>query len=139
MSLFVWNKQYALGHKEIDEQHQRLFQMADELHRAMMERRGKEALSGLLKRLLDYTVYHFGAEEKLMRETAYPAYLQHRNEHLELTRIATQHQQKLLKGEGSVSIEVLQFLSDWLQVHIGGSDQKVAMHLKNCRKPVAVG
>jgi hemerythrin len=130
MSLFVWKPEYSVGCTEIDEQHQQLFHIADELHRAMMERRGREALAGILKRLLAYTTYHFGNEERLMRETAYPLYLQHHLEHEKLTNVALEHQRKVLAGESALSIDVLQFLSNWLRIHIGASDQKLAAHLK---------
>jgi hemerythrin len=131
MSLFLWKRDYSVGCTEIDDQHQQLFHLADELHRAMMERRGKEALAGILKRLLAYTTYHFANEERLMRETGYPLYLEHRIQHEKLTKIAMEHQRKMTSGESPLSVDVLQFLSDWLKVHIGQSDQKLAAHLKN--------
>jgi len=130
MSLFVWKRDYSVDCPEIDEQHQQLFHIADELHRAMLERRGREALAGILKRLVAYTTYHFASEERLMRETGYPLYLQHRAEHEKLTKIAQEHQQTMLSGKSTLSVEVLQFLSDWLRTHIGKSDQKLAAHLK---------
>ncbi|HTS74990.1 MAG TPA: bacteriohemerythrin [Bryobacteraceae bacterium] len=130
MSLFAWNPAYSVGCAEIDEQHQQLFQMADDLHRAMLERRGKETIGGLLKRLVAYTVYHFSAEERQMKQSGFPNYIEHHAEHVKLTQRVVEYQEKVLKGETSVSIEVLQFLSDWLKHHIQGSDQKVGAHLK---------
>jgi len=131
MSLFAWNPAYSVGCAEIDEQHQQLFKMADDLHCAMMDRRGKEALDGLLKSLVSYTVYHFATEERKMSESGYPNYLQHRTEHVKLTDRVLEYQQKVLSGEKPMSIEVMQFLSDWLKHHIQGSDQKLSAHLKS--------
>jgi hemerythrin len=54
--------------------------MADELHRAMLEHRGKESVGGLVKRLAAYTRYHFAGEERMMEETGYTGYLAHRRE-----------------------------------------------------------
>ncbi|HUA84170.1 MAG TPA: bacteriohemerythrin [Bryobacteraceae bacterium] len=130
MSLFTWNPAYSVGCVEIDKQHQQLFKMADDLHRAMVERHGKEAIAGLLKRLVDYTVYHFSAEEQRMTESGYPHYQQHHAEHVKLTERVLDYQKKVLSGETAVSIEVLRFLSDWLKHHIQGSDQQVGAHLK---------
>lgn len=130
MSLFAWNPAYSVGCAEIDEQHQQLFRMADELHSAMMERRGKDVLAGLLKRLVAYTKYHFATEERRMTESGYPQYTQHHAEHVKLTEKVVDYQDKVLRGETAMSIEVMNFLSDWLKHHIQGSDQKLSAHLR---------
>ena len=130
MSLFNWNPAYSVGCDEIDQQHKQLFQLADDLHRAMSEGRAKKALAGLLKRLVDYTAYHFSTEERRMTESGYPNYVQHHAEHVKLTERVLEYQKKVLSGETAVSIEVLQFLSDWLKHHIQASDQKLSVYLK---------
>jgi len=131
MSLFVWNDSYSVGSVEIDGQHQKLFNMADELHRAMSEGRGKEALSGLLQRLVAYTRHHFAYEERAMRDHAYPGYLQHRMEHEKLTGQVLEFQNKVARGQATVTIEIMKFLSDWLRHHIQVSDQKLATYIKS--------
>ncbi|HML17250.1 MAG TPA: bacteriohemerythrin [Bryobacteraceae bacterium] len=130
MSLFAWSPQYSVGCAEIDQQHQKLFKMADDLHQAMSERRGRAVITDLLKRLIDYTVYHFATEEKRMQESGYPNYPQHRVEHVKLTDRVMAFQKKVVSGETMISIDVLQFLSDWLKHHIGESDQKLGTHLR---------
>jgi hemerythrin-like metal-binding protein len=135
MSLFVWKRDYAVGCAEVDEQHERLFHMADELHRAMLERRGKEALASLLKRLLAYTEYHFASEERLMQETGYTGYLPHRREHVKLTEQVLEYQNRMSGGESQIAIDLMKFLSDWLKHHIQGSDVKFAAHLKSRLRP----
>jgi hemerythrin len=128
-NLFAWNPAYTVGCAEIDQQHQQLFAMAGDLHKAMMERRGKEVLADLLKRLVAYTKYHFSTEERRMQESGYPHYMQHRTEHVKLTQQVIEFEEKVRKGEAAVSIEILKFLSDWLTHHIQRSDQKLASHL----------
>jgi hemerythrin len=134
MSLFVWKTEYSVGCVNIDREHEQLFHIADELHRAMMERRGKEILDGLLKRLIAYTSYHFGNEERLMHDSAYPLYLQHRIEHAKLTAQVLDYQKRLLDGGTILSVDVMNFLSAWLKHHIQGSDQKLSAHLsRSCK------
>jgi hemerythrin len=130
MSLFVWNQSYSVGHAEIDEQHKQLFQMADDLHAAMLEGRGKEALSGLFTRLITYTRHHFSCEERIMRENAYPGYVQHHMEHEKLTQQVLDLQKKVASGKATVTMEIMQFLSDWLRNHIQVNDQKVSAYIK---------
>jgi hemerythrin-like metal-binding protein len=130
VTLFAWNDQYSVGYSEIDDQHKKLFQMADELHRAMLDGRGKEAISGLLQRLILYTRRHFESEEAVMRRHGYPAYVEHHLEHVKLTDRVLAFQSKVARGETTVTIEVMQFLSDWLRHHIKVADQKVAAYIR---------
>src|SRR5579872_2702553 len=81
MSLFAWSDDYLLGRAEFDEQHKQLFRMADELDNAVLENRGPESQIGLYGRLVTYLRRHFDNEELLMRESAYPLYVQRHLEH----------------------------------------------------------
>ncbi len=46
MAAFVWSDQYRVDIREIDEQHQRLFQLASGLNDAMGSGRAKRSFSG---------------------------------------------------------------------------------------------
>lgn len=72
MSIFQWKEEFSVDHAEIDTQHKRLFQLAGDLHAAMTEGKGKEALSKTLSNLIDYTKHHFACEERLMQLHDYP-------------------------------------------------------------------
>jgi hemerythrin len=137
MSLFVWDEKYSVGHPDIDAQHKLLFKMADDLHTAMTEGRGKEALSGLFSRLVTYTRHHFSAEENIMRENGYPGYVQHHMEHEKLTRQVMDLQRNVASGKATVTIEIMQFLSDWLRNHIQINDQKISVFIKKRKSEIA--
>ena len=130
MSPFEWKAEYSVGCAEIDRQHQQLFAMAGELHRAMLESHASDVLTGLLNKLVDYTKYHFASEERQMRHFAFPDYERHRQEHAELTSQVLEYQQKVMSGKVGASIGVMQFLADWLKRHIQQSDQKLGAHLR---------
>lgn len=104
--------------------------MANDLHTAMLEGKGKAALAGLFNRLVTYTRHHFSSEERIMRENGYPGFMQHHMEHEKLTQEVLELQKKVASGNGAITVEVMQFLSDWLRNHIQISDQKVASHIK---------
>ena len=72
--MFQWSTDYAVGIRQVDEEHQQLFVLAERLHRAMLEGNGKAILVDLLARLVDYTCYHFAHEEQLMERIGYPGY-----------------------------------------------------------------
>ena len=118
-----------VGQVEIDTQHKRLFQLADQLHAAMTAGKGKEILSKTLADLIDYTKRHFASEERLMQRFHYPEYAKHKALHDKLTAQVVQFQQDFASGSVPVTIQLLQFLKDWLQHHIGETDRKIALFL----------
>lgn len=130
MSLFKWNDSYSVGHTDIDNQHKRLFELADLLHNAMSSGKGKEVLSKTLTDLVGYTKYHFSSEEKLMQKCQYPEYNQHKQAHDELTAKVIEFQKAFETSRAVLTIDLMQFLRDWLQHHIGETDKKVASYLK---------
>ncbi|MBI5092471.1 MAG: hemerythrin family protein [Candidatus Hydrogenedentes bacterium] len=81
MSILVWDEKYSVGISEIDRQHQRLIQMINDLHEALVAERGQQALTEIVGRMLDYTIYHFAAEETLLKNNGYALYDAHQQEH----------------------------------------------------------
>ncbi len=130
MSLFQWKDEYSVGHLEIDSQHKRLFQFAEELHSAMASGKGKDVLSKTLANLISYTKVHFATEERLMQQYHYPEYAQHKQSHDQLTSQVVQFQKEFEASRSSMTVQIMQFLKDWLVHHIGQTDKKIAAFLK---------
>ena len=84
-ALFQWDDSYSVKVGAMDGQHRKLFDLINELHRAMRAGRGKEVTGVILHRLIDYTLHHFSAEEKLLEKHNYPGLVAHRAEHKALT------------------------------------------------------
>jgi len=129
MSLFVWDAKYSVDINEIDRQHKRLFGLFNELYEAMQEGHADDVIDNVLSRIVDYTAYHFETEEKLFAQYGYHDAAAHRAEHAKLTEQVTTLVQKLEAGDVHVSLATLKLLSDWLNNHILGSDQKYAPFL----------
>ena len=130
MSLFQWDESYSVGHSEIDAQHKRLFQLADDMNTAMAAGKGKQLLSQTLANLINYTKGHFSSEERLMQRYNYPEYLQHKAEHDKLTAQVLAFQNDFSAGRTMLSIDLMLFLKNWLSHHIGQIDRKVASYIK---------
>jgi hemerythrin len=128
--MFEWKSQYSVHIPSIDGQHQNLFRMAEELYTAMAAGQGKPALARILDRLVQYTTVHFAHEERLMSLHRYPALADHVAEHRALTQQVVDFQADFETGKALMTIQVLQFLKDWLKHHIAESDQKYAPFLK---------
>jgi hemerythrin-like metal-binding protein len=131
MSLLTWSSAFSVGVKEIDDQHKKLVDMANRLNDAMQIGQGKEALAKILNELVDYTVYHFGTEEKLMDKHQYPNQVAHKGEHKKLIAEVSAFKGKFDKGDAAITSEIMNFLRDWLTKHILQSDKLFAKDLNS--------
>jgi hemerythrin len=122
--MFEWKDEYSVHIHSIDAQHQNLFRMAGELHSAMLAGQAKSVMGKVLDRLVQYTAMHFAHEERLMRQRNYPGFELHKVEHDVLTRKVLQFQADFRSGTTIITVQLLQFLRDWLENHIKGSDTK---------------
>jgi hemerythrin-like metal-binding protein len=128
--MFEWQPQYSVNIPSIDGQHQNLFRLAGELHAAMSAGKGKAAVSQTLDRLVQYTKVHFAHEERLMSSHGYPDLAAHLAQHRGLTQKVMDFQADFEKGKALMTVQILQFLNDWLRHHIAESDKKYAPFMK---------
>jgi len=116
----------------LDTDHQKLVKMLNDLYAAMMGGHGKESLGKILDELTGYTKVHFAHEEHFFAQTNYPEAAAHKKEHDDLTRQVLEVQQKYKAGAtGTLSIDVMNFLKNWLLKHIMGSDKKYGPYLNS--------
>jgi hemerythrin len=123
MAFIDWKESYNTGVGPIDEQHQRLVELINELHSAMKQAKSKEVIGEVISELAKYTQYHFTDEEKYMQRANYPKLLEHKKEHDDFVAHVSDYKGRFDRGEVMLSIDVLNFLQDWLVDHIEGSDQ----------------
>ena len=130
MPLLEWNDKMSVGVREIDAEHKNLVSMLNNLYDGMQSGKAQEALAKVLDELISYTASHFAHEERLFAQTGYPAADGHIAEHRALTKQALEVQSKYKAGAtAALSMEVLNFLRNWLVNHIQGSDRKYGPHL----------
>ena len=129
MALLQWTSQLSLNIKEVDLQHMKLVDLVNELDQAMRSGRGKDVVGKVLDRLVDYTSYHFGAEERLMEKHAYTGLERHKQEHVAFVKKVVDFRSGYAQGKSGLSINVMTFLSDWLVSHIKGTDRQYAPHM----------
>jgi hemerythrin len=127
--LFPWNDTYSVRIGIIDMQHRNLVNIINELHQAMGAGQGKDKLAQILSRLIKYTQTHFATEEKFMESRGYPDYTQHKAEHDRLAATVVDFQNKFLRNEIGLTVDIMGFLKDWLVKHILGCDQKYVTFL----------
>jgi hemerythrin len=82
--MIYWKEDYRLGVDLIDQQHQKLFQIAEDIYNLLKNNLYTDKydkILSLLSELKDYTIFHFRSEEEYMSQIGYRKLLSHRVEH----------------------------------------------------------
>ncbi|MBT3634539.1 MAG: hemerythrin family protein [Candidatus Marinimicrobia bacterium] len=131
MALVEWKEAYTVNIIEIDTQHKKLVDLINELHAALISGTGTKVLNKILNDLVNYTLYHFDTEEKFFDLYEYPESAEHKKAHKDLVQQVAALQKKHNDGEKVLTIDVMNFLRDWLQDHIVGTDKKFGPFLNS--------
>ncbi len=128
--LMVWGPKLATGISEVDDQHKKLVGMVNQLHRAMKMKMGAAEAGNILTELAEYTVYHFGHEEALFERHGYPEAGNHKRAHDKLVAQVLEFQKGFQEGEAALTMDLMDFLKNWLQNHILETDMKYVPFLQ---------
>lgn len=129
-----WNDKYSLGLAEIDEQHKMLFDLINKLWVLTIKPGSAKEMEQVLNALEQYTIAHFTAEETLMRMVDYPDFEQHKGSHKAFVNKVAEEKRKLAE-KGTIGLEILHFLRDWLVNHILSEDKTYAAYYIQQQKP----
>ncbi|MCQ8105205.1 bacteriohemerythrin [Methylomonas sp. SURF-2] len=131
MSIITWNDQLNVGIATVDQQHQKLVEILNQLDEAVALGYKHKKILQLVDELIDYTRYHFQEEEGLMLQPAYDAamYQKHKSEHDEFIRKVVREREAAIDNPDAVSNELLDFLVAWIMDHILYSDKQMALAL----------
>jgi hemerythrin-like metal-binding protein len=124
--LIVWTNKYSVGCNYIDDQHKKLVQIINELNSAFLSSSERSIISKVLQELVDYTKYHFEAEEKLMEKYGYPNLENHKKIHKQFVDKVVEFSKRYELGDDVVGYDMLNYLKDWLLNHIMGTDTDYA-------------
>jgi len=129
MPLLIWGPMFEVGVQQIDTQHRKLFDLANELADAVRAGNGRIPLGKILNELTTYTQTHFSSEEHLMVQSGYPATAEHKAYHQELITQVSDYKRAFLAGDIGIVDSTLQFFTDWLAKHIMETDKALARDL----------
>lgn len=107
----------------IDEQHQNIVSIINEINDSLKHGAPIEQLVQLLENLISFTNFHFKTEERLMDEFNYIEVLEHKKTHEQLLNELSYLKTKFVQGGELV---LLQKIKDWFALHIMNSDKPLA-------------
>lgn len=123
MALIKWSDDLSVNVDLFDKHHKKFIDLMNELHDAMSCGKAEEVVGKTVKEMVDYAKYHFGEEERMMRERHYRGYSQHKVEHDKFVKQIQEFSDRLEAGKASISMGVLSYLRDWWVSHILSTDR----------------
>ena len=130
MAFYSWKQEYSVGNDLMDEQHQVLIEMINKLHDAMKIGKGNVEAGHIVTEMIDYSVMHFSMEEELMKKFAFTGLSDHKIEHKAFMTKADEFRKQINTGSFTLSMEVANFLKDWLTNHILVNDMAYSKVVK---------
>lgn len=128
------------GVEEIDAQHRHLLDLADRLEHTIARSNEQATMAavmnemdtvrGVIAELVEYASYHFDTEERYMRDSAYPEYEQHHEEHVRTAEMIHHWAYFWQKSRDRFSVEIADFINDFWNSHVLEYDRKLCEFLK---------
>lgn len=122
----AWKPYYSVGDPALDDEHQQIIKLIDELYASMAASQENAKTRVILDRLVRYTMTHFQHEEQAMQACDYPDFEAHKAVHDRM-------RQRTLDLRANVSLvmgrDLLYFLKDWWTNHIQAEDKEYAPYM----------
>lgn len=126
-----WDQSYSVGINTFDQHHQNILKLLNTLEEsAKTEGTSSAQVIDALKELLDYSVYHFNAEERELQAYNYPNLQQQKNEHKKFTAKIENFSAMYLAGSEPNVSDVIDFLRKWILTHIHEVDKNYGSFLQ---------
>lgn len=122
MTFMPWKDAYLTGIPQVDEEHRAIFALLDRLHRSIEDGSARVVGGEILAELTAYAEQHFALEEGMMQAVDYAGLADHRRQHHEARSAIHQFRNDHLDGRKVLGRDVAEFLKDWLDRHILGTD-----------------
>jgi len=129
VTLLTWDQTCSVGVRAMDDQHGILMDTMNDLRLALVAGCGREKVSELLDRLIEFTRMHFWSEEQLMEHAGFPGLEEHRAEHHRMLAEMLHAAHRIQYGEAAQTRELLCCLRDQYAGHIEELDGKYGVLL----------
>ncbi|ABX42264.1 bacteriohemerythrin [Lachnoclostridium phytofermentans] len=124
--MFEMKPEYMTGITMIDEEHQKLFELADQLYDLLNNdfiHDKFDYIVEVINGLKEYAKKHFKDEEEYMMSINYKRLFSHKIEHQAfLEKMEGLDLESIDEDQKQTCLELLGFVSDWLVNHILGND-----------------
>jgi len=128
MSLIEWKDEFKLGVPSVDHEHQELIELINSLGELMAAKGSYQVVVESLGEIYAQISGHFALEEKVMRDSHYPLYEDHKADH-EILLDELLDIMDNVEDDGSYDAGALATgLDRWFSEHFGTHDAKLHHH-----------
>jgi hemerythrin-like metal-binding protein len=131
MNKIIWEEKMSVGIQIIDIQHKTLIDSINEFYNAIGGSSHNDLTHKLLKKMKEYSIFHFNSEEALLKKHAYPEFDGHKKEHQNFISKIDDIDKRVKSGQMVLSLELTSFIKSWLTNHILVIDKKYSAYLKS--------
>lgn len=132
--MIKWKEEYKIGIEMVDQQHRRLFEIAEEGQGLLFLPRHMDKydeIIHIIEELRDYTKIHFESEEKLMQSILYSKLFSHKVEHDDfIEKIYSINLIEMDEDQNKYLLSILEFVVTWILEHIREKDVLLAKEYK---------
>jgi len=125
---FIWDPKYSVGIKSIDTQHQRFFEIINEIYDLVRKVYfTKEDLLKVIEELKKYAEIHLSYEEKYFKEFKYLSAKDHITAHNVLRQKIKDYLLDVQKPDTvpeTLAADIAEFTKNWLSEHILNLDHQ---------------
>lgn len=127
--MFELKDEYLTGIEEVDKEHRRLFEIADQAYHVLNDDfivDKYDNIRHILEELYQYTKTHFAHEEAYMEKINYKRIYSQKIQHRAfIAKLESYADEELEEGQDEKLSEILNFLVDWLVNHIMKMDKRI--------------
>lgn len=123
--MYELKSQYFTGIEAIDEQHSRIFKLADDAYKLLKDENKlfkEDDLANIIRGLQDYAKYHFSEEEAYMEKMGFKEISKQVEQHkwflYEVNRLSEKLSEVSLGNQDALIEKTLENLTTWFQNHI---------------------
>ena len=127
----TFTSELSVGYDALDAQHKRWIDLFNRIYMAHVNNESEFEVKKVIKDLADYTVWHFGFENKMMETYNYKTYREHRAQHDDILDQVSKIYEQLENGDEILIVNILEFLKKWLINHILKTDLILGRYLSS--------
>jgi hemerythrin-like metal-binding protein/PAS domain S-box-containing protein len=119
-----WNSSYSIELNIIDQQHKKWIEFINILYKSYKSNAKKKDISENISKLLDYTDYHFGFEEKYIEDFSCGNLENHKKEHAGFVTNIKKYKALHDEGNPEAAYKLIIYLNKWVINHIHTEDKR---------------
>lgn len=122
--LIYWQSYYSVQITELDEQHKKLIEIINTLYDAYLSEIQQDKISSIIEEMYEYADVHFKTEENYFEKFGYKEANEHKAEHTSFLEKIKSFECGYKKNSKLLSLQIMNFLQEWLSNHIMKTDKK---------------